>query len=140
MLGAGGAPPAPFTTFQLERVGYFTVDPDSSPGKLVLNRVVTLKESGVKKAEDGKGRSRKEEQARQLVRRTQRCMREGRMMHTMDWLTHPLVPNQFIDSQAEKEAKKRLRPQDMFKGETDKYSAFDEDGACSTKTEEEGQQ
>jgi hypothetical protein len=56
-----------FTTFQLERVGYFTVDPDSTPAKLVLNRVVTLKESGVKKAEEGKGRSRKEEQARQLV-------------------------------------------------------------------------
>lgn len=31
--------------------------------------------------------------------------------------------------QAEKEAKKNLRPQDMFLGETDKYSAFDEDGA-----------
>lgn len=51
----------------MERVGYFTVDPDSTPEKLVLNRVVTLKESGVKKAEEGKGRSRKEEQARQLV-------------------------------------------------------------------------
>lgn len=48
-------------------MGYFTVDPDSTPAKLVLNRVVTLKESGVKKAEEGKGRSRKEEQARQLV-------------------------------------------------------------------------
>lgn len=34
----------------------------------MLNRVVTLKESGVKKQEDAKGRSRKEEQARQLVR------------------------------------------------------------------------
>lgn len=31
--------------------------------------------------------------------------------------------------QAEKEAKKNLRPQDMFLVETDKYSAFDEDGA-----------
>ena len=31
--------------------------------------------------------------------------------------------------QAEKEAKKNLRPQDMFLGETNKYSAFDEDGA-----------
>ena len=33
--------------FQLERLGYFAVDPDSRPGALVLNRTVTLKESGV---------------------------------------------------------------------------------------------
>ena len=33
--------------FQLERLGYFAVDPDSRPGTLVLNRTVTLKESGV---------------------------------------------------------------------------------------------
>lgn len=32
-------------------------------------------------------------------------------------------------TQAEKEARKSLRPEDMFKGETDKYSAFDEEGA-----------
>ena len=31
--------------FQLERLGYFAVDPDSRPGALVLNRTVTLKES-----------------------------------------------------------------------------------------------
>jgi glutaminyl-tRNA synthetase len=31
--------------FQFERVGYFTVDEDSSPEKLVFNRTVTLKES-----------------------------------------------------------------------------------------------
>ena len=30
---------------QLERVGYFCVDDDSAPGKLVLNRTVTLKDS-----------------------------------------------------------------------------------------------
>jgi glutaminyl-tRNA synthetase len=36
-----------YTSFQAERVGYFMVDPDtdSAAGKLVLNRVVTLKES-----------------------------------------------------------------------------------------------
>ncbi|HYD02417.1 MAG TPA: glutamine--tRNA ligase/YqeY domain fusion protein [Phycisphaerales bacterium] len=32
-------------TFQFERMGYFCVDPDSSSGKLVFNRTVTLKES-----------------------------------------------------------------------------------------------
>lgn len=31
--------------FQFERVGYFAVDPDSTPGALVFNRTVTLKES-----------------------------------------------------------------------------------------------
>ncbi len=31
--------------FQLERLGYFAVDPDSKPGALVMNRTVTLKES-----------------------------------------------------------------------------------------------
>ena len=34
--------------FQLERIGYFCVDKDSSAGRLVLNRTVTLKESTVK--------------------------------------------------------------------------------------------
>jgi glutaminyl-tRNA synthetase len=31
--------------FQFERVGYFTVDPDSKPGAPVFNRTVTLKDS-----------------------------------------------------------------------------------------------
>jgi glutaminyl-tRNA synthetase len=31
--------------FQFERVGYFAVDPDSSPGRLVFNRTVTLKDT-----------------------------------------------------------------------------------------------
>nr|MDD6335377.1 glutamine--tRNA ligase/YqeY domain fusion protein [bacterium] len=34
--------------FQLMRQGYFTIDPDSAPGKLVLNRIVSLKD-GFKK-------------------------------------------------------------------------------------------
>jgi glutaminyl-tRNA synthetase len=31
--------------FQFERVGYFCVDPDSAPGKLVFNRTLALKDS-----------------------------------------------------------------------------------------------
>jgi glutaminyl-tRNA synthetase len=38
---------------QFERIGYFCVDPDSAPGKLVFNRTVTLKDSWAKIA--GKG-------------------------------------------------------------------------------------
>jgi glutaminyl-tRNA synthetase len=34
--------------FQFERVGYFCVDPDSSPGKLVFNRTLPLKDSWAK--------------------------------------------------------------------------------------------
>lgn len=34
-----------FHKFQFERVGYFSVDPDSQPGKPVFNRTVTLKDS-----------------------------------------------------------------------------------------------
>lgn len=33
---------------QFERIGYFCVDPDSTPGKLVFNRTVTLKDSWAK--------------------------------------------------------------------------------------------
>jgi glutaminyl-tRNA synthetase len=35
---------APGDRFQFERVGYFCVDPDSTPDKLVFNRTVTLKD------------------------------------------------------------------------------------------------
>uniref|UniRef100_A0A8C9FDL0 glutamine--tRNA ligase n=1 Tax=Pavo cristatus TaxID=9049 RepID=A0A8C9FDL0_PAVCR len=34
----------PFDKFQFERLGYFSVDPDSTDSKLVFNRTVTLKE------------------------------------------------------------------------------------------------
>ena len=34
--------------FQFQRVGYFNVDPDSKPGKLVFNRTVALKDSWTK--------------------------------------------------------------------------------------------
>jgi glutaminyl-tRNA synthetase len=33
------------TRYQFERLGYFCVDPDSGPGKLVFNRTVTLKDA-----------------------------------------------------------------------------------------------
>ena len=39
---------SPGDKFQFERVGYFSVDPDSSEGKLVMNRAVSLKDSWVK--------------------------------------------------------------------------------------------
>jgi glutaminyl-tRNA synthetase len=39
---------APGTHLQLERLGYFSVDPDSAPGKPVLNRTVTLKDAWAK--------------------------------------------------------------------------------------------
>lgn len=35
----------PLEKFQFERIGYFCLDPDSKPGKLVFNRTVTLKDS-----------------------------------------------------------------------------------------------
>jgi glutaminyl-tRNA synthetase len=38
--------------YQFERTGYFTVDPDSTPAKLVFNRAVGLKDSYAK-AEKG---------------------------------------------------------------------------------------
>jgi glutaminyl-tRNA synthetase len=33
------------TRYQFERLGYFCVDPDSSPGRMVFNRTVTLKDT-----------------------------------------------------------------------------------------------
>jgi glutaminyl-tRNA synthetase len=44
--GLAGA--APGSRFQFERQGYFCVDPDSSNGKLVFNRTVTLKDTWAK--------------------------------------------------------------------------------------------
>ncbi len=34
--------------FQFERLGYFCVDPDSKPGRLVFNRTVALKDTWAK--------------------------------------------------------------------------------------------
>jgi glutaminyl-tRNA synthetase len=39
---------APGTRYQFERMGYFCVDPDSTPGRLVFNRTVTLKDTWAK--------------------------------------------------------------------------------------------
>ena len=44
--GLAGAPVG--SRFQFERLGYFCVDKDSSPGKLVFNRAVTLRDTWAK--------------------------------------------------------------------------------------------
>ena len=46
----------PGDRFQFERLGYFCVDPDSAPGRLVFNRTVQLRDTWAKieKAEKGK--------------------------------------------------------------------------------------
>jgi glutaminyl-tRNA synthetase len=41
--GLDGA--APLTAFQFERLGYFCVDPDTTPGSLVFNRTVPLRDT-----------------------------------------------------------------------------------------------
>ncbi|KAK0088432.1 hypothetical protein PV326_004831 [Microctonus aethiopoides] len=38
----------PFTQYQFERIGFFSVDPDTRPGRMVFNRTVTLKEDSGK--------------------------------------------------------------------------------------------
>jgi glutaminyl-tRNA synthetase len=35
----------PLDKYQFERIGYFSVDPDTAAGRLVFNRTVTLKDS-----------------------------------------------------------------------------------------------
>ncbi len=42
------------TTVQFERLGYFCVDRDSAPGKLVFNRAVTLRDTWAKIEKKGK--------------------------------------------------------------------------------------
>jgi glutaminyl-tRNA synthetase len=44
----------PESVYQIERVGYFAVDPGTTPGALVLNRTVTLKESVATRGVRGK--------------------------------------------------------------------------------------
>jgi glutaminyl-tRNA synthetase len=39
--------------FQFERLGYFCVDPDSTPGALVFNRTVSLRDTWAKIAQRG---------------------------------------------------------------------------------------
>ncbi len=45
---AGLAPALPGTRYQFEREGYFIVDPDSTPIKLVFNRIVPLRDTWAK--------------------------------------------------------------------------------------------
>ncbi len=45
----------PGSTYQFERLGYFSVDPDSTPGKPVFNRIVPLRDSWAKAAGEKKG-------------------------------------------------------------------------------------
>ena len=42
--------------YQFERLGYFCVDPDSAPGKLVFNRTVGLRDAWAKIEKQAKGR------------------------------------------------------------------------------------
>ena len=44
---------APETHYQFERIGYFTVDPNSTADKLVFNRTVTLKDEWAKVQKQG---------------------------------------------------------------------------------------
>ena len=41
--------------YQFERLGYFCVDRDSSPGSLVFNRTVTLRDTWARIEKTGKG-------------------------------------------------------------------------------------
>jgi len=45
------------TRYQFERLGYFCVDPDSTPGKPVFNRTVALKDTWAKIERGQRGRS-----------------------------------------------------------------------------------
>ena len=40
-------------SFQFERQGYFCVDPDSGPDRLVFNRTTTLRDTWAKQAPKG---------------------------------------------------------------------------------------
>ncbi len=46
---------APGSRFQFERIGYFCNDKDSSPGRLVFNRIATLRDSWAKVSSPQKG-------------------------------------------------------------------------------------
>ncbi|HPD29833.1 MAG TPA: glutamine--tRNA ligase/YqeY domain fusion protein [Phycisphaerae bacterium] len=50
---------APGSRFQFERMGYFCVDPDSTPGKPVFNRTVTLKDTWAKIAGKQEGKPKR---------------------------------------------------------------------------------
>jgi glutaminyl-tRNA synthetase len=46
---------SPGSRFQLERLGYFAVDPDTTPDRVVLNRTVTLRDTWAKIDKAGGG-------------------------------------------------------------------------------------
>jgi glutaminyl-tRNA synthetase len=48
LVEPGLAAARPGDRFQFERLGYFCVDPDAKPGKLVFNRSVSLKDTWAK--------------------------------------------------------------------------------------------
>jgi glutaminyl-tRNA synthetase len=50
--------------YQFERQGFFAVDPDSKPGKLVFNRIVALRDSWAKEVKKSKGESTPANQSR----------------------------------------------------------------------------
>jgi glutaminyl-tRNA synthetase len=43
----------PELRYQFERIGYFALDKDSTPGKLVFNRTITLEATWAKEAQKG---------------------------------------------------------------------------------------
>ena len=95
----------PFDRFQFVRVGFFVVDKLSTHDQIRFNRIVPLRESGLKKEESKttETKSRKEEQ---------------------------------MKLQALKEELKKIRPEDFFRRESDKYSEFDEAGFPTKDAEE----
>jgi glutaminyl-tRNA synthetase len=52
--GPGVRGPSVGEKYQFERLGYFSVDKDSAPGKLVFNRAVTLADTWAKMEKKGK--------------------------------------------------------------------------------------
>jgi glutaminyl-tRNA synthetase len=54
MMEPSVAVAAPGTRYQFERVGYFCVDPDSTPERLVFNRTVSLKDTWAKIEQRGR--------------------------------------------------------------------------------------
>jgi glutaminyl-tRNA synthetase len=55
LLEPGLADLEPVASFQLERLGYFCFDPESAPGRPVLNRTVTLRDTWAKIQAKGGG-------------------------------------------------------------------------------------
>ena len=51
----GLAAAQPGSRFQFERLGYFSVDPDTQPGRLVFNRTVSLRDTWAKIAQKQRG-------------------------------------------------------------------------------------